>query len=318
MMNRLRFAIAGLSMAFAGSALADGETIAVFTKNQTNPFFQAVRVGADAAAKQLNAKVVHYIPTKPDSIPEQLSQVEDVIVKKPDAIVFTPVDYKAMVPSVEKINQAGIPVVNITDRSAGGKFVAFVGADDYSLGLETARFLVKALGGKGNLVVLEGVKGALTNIDRVRGFNDAISEAPGMKLLASQPANYQRLQALQVMENLLQSYPSIDGVLAANDAMATGAIEALDGAARKSLVTGINGTQEAIDAIKSGKLLATGDYNAFQQGCLGAMIAIRNLRKLPIKTEILLKPSVVNKENFKDYDTPLDQRKCAAWEDAVK
>jgi ribose transport system substrate-binding protein len=318
MMNRLRFAIAGLSMAFAGSALADGETIAVFTKNQTNPFFQAVRVGADAAAKQLNAKVVHYIPTKPDSIPEQLSQVEDVIVKKPDAIVFTPVDYKAMVPSVEKINQAGIPVVNITDRSAGGKFVAFVGADDYSLGLETARFLLKALGGKGNLVVLEGVKGALTNIDRVRGFNDAISEAPGMKLLASQPANYQRLQALQVMENLLQSYPSIDGVLAANDAMATGAIEALDGAARKSLVTGINGTQEAIDAIKSGKLLATGDYNAFQQGCLGAMIAIRNLRKLPIKTEILLKPSVVNKENFKDYDTPLDQRKCAAWEDAVK
>ena len=317
-MIKLRFAIVGLSMAFAGGALADGETIAVFTKNQTNPFFQAVRVGADAAAKQLNAKVVHYIPTKPDSIPEQLSQVEDVIVKKPDAIVFTPVDYKAMVPSVEKINQAGIPVVNITDRSAGGKFVAFVGADDYSLGLETARFLLKALGGKGNLVVLEGVKGALTNIDRVRGFNDAISEAPGMKLLASQPANYQRLQALQVMENLLQSYPSIDGVLAANDAMATGAIEALDGAARKSLVTGINGTQEAIDAIKSGKLLATGDYNAFQQGCLGAMIAIRNLRKLPIKTEILLKPSVVNKENFKDYDTPLDQRKCAAWEDAVK
>ncbi len=318
MMIKLRFAIVGLSMAFAGGALADGETIAVFTKNQTNPFFQAVRVGADAAAKQLNAKVVHYIPTKPDSIPEQLSQVEDVIVKKPDAIVFTPVDYKAMVPSVEKINQAGIPVVNITDRSAGGKFVAFVGADDYSLGRETARYLVKALGGKGNLVVLEGVKGALTNIDRVRGFNDAISEAPGMKLLASQPANYQRLQALQVMENLLQSYPSIDGVLAANDAMATGAIEALDGAARKSLVTGINGTQEAIDAIKSGKLLATGDYNAFQQGCLGAMIAIRNLRKLPIKTEILLKPSVVNKENFKDYDTPLDQRKCAAWEDAVK
>ena len=318
MMNKLRFAIVGLSMAFAESALADGETIAVFTKNQTNPFFQAVRVGADAAAKQLNAKVVHYIPTKPDSIPEQLSQVEDVIVKKPDAIVFTPVDYKAMVPSVEKINQAGIPVVNITDRSAGGKFVAFVGADDYSLGLETARYLVKTLGGKGNLVVLEGVKGALTNIDRVRGFNDAISEAPGIKLLASQPANYQRLQALQVMENLLESYPSIDGVLAANDAMATGAIEALDGAARKSLVTGINGTHEAIDAIKSGKLLATGDYNAFQQGCLGAMIATRNLRKLPVKSEILLKPSVVNKENYKDYDTPLEQRKCAAWEDAIK
>ena len=78
-----------------GLARADGETIAVFTKNQTNPFFQNVRVGAENAAKQLGAKVIQYVPTKPDSIPEQMSQVEDVIVKKPNAIVFTPVDYKS-------------------------------------------------------------------------------------------------------------------------------------------------------------------------------------------------------------------------------
>ena len=127
---------------FSATALADGETIAVFTKNQTNPYFQAVRVGTETAAKTLRVKVIQYIPTKPDSIPEQLSQVEDVIVKKPDAIVFIPVDYKAMVPAVEKINAAGIPVVNITDRVASGKFVAFVGADDYSIGLATARALL--------------------------------------------------------------------------------------------------------------------------------------------------------------------------------
>jgi ribose transport system substrate-binding protein len=135
----------------------------------------------------------HYIPTKPDSIPEQLSQIEDVVVKMPSAIIFIPVDYKAMVPGVEKINAAKIPIVNITDRSAGGKFVSFVGADDYSLGLETARHLLKTLGGKGNIVIIEGVKGSLTNIDRVRGFNDALKDNSGAKLLASQPGNYQRL-----------------------------------------------------------------------------------------------------------------------------
>ena len=107
--------------------------------------------------------------------------------------MFIPVDYKAMVPAVEKINAAGIPVTNITDRAAGGKFVAYVGADDYSIGLETARFLLKAIGGKGNVVILEGVKGSLTNTDRVRGFNDALKENPNVKLLASQPAHYQRL-----------------------------------------------------------------------------------------------------------------------------
>jgi ribose transport system substrate-binding protein len=303
---------------FTTPARADGETIAVFTKNQTNPYFQTVRVAADVMAKVLNAKTLHYIPTKPDSIPEQLSQIEDVVVKKPSAIVLIPVDYKAMVPGVEKINDAKIPVVNITDRSAAGKFVSFIGADDYSLGLETARYLLKTLGGKGNIVIIEGVKGALTNVDRVRGFNDALKENPGAKLLTSQPGNSQRLQALQVMENLMQSHPQIDGVLAANDAMAIGVIEALDGANRKAQVIGINGTKEAIDAIKSGKLLASGDYNGFSQGCLGTMMAIRSLRNQPVITEILLKPTVITKDNYQPFDLPLEAQTCPSWEEAVK
>jgi len=312
---------AGLSVLAATvvstAAWADGETIAVFTKNQTNPYFQAVRVGADAAAKALNVKTLHYIPTKPDSIPEQMSQIEDVVVKKPDAIVFTPVDYKALVPGVEKINAANIPVVNITDRSSAGKFVAFVGADDYSTALETARYLLKTLNGKGNFIILEGVKGALTNTDRVRGFNDALKENPGAKLLASQPGNYQRLQALQVMENLLQSHPQIDGVLAANDAMAMGAVEALEGANRTAKVIGINGTKEAVDAIKAGKLLASGDYNGFLQGCIGTIIAARTLRKQPVVQEIVLKPTVVSKENYQPYETPVESRSCPTWEQAL-
>lgn len=317
-MSRSKLAATALTACLMSSAaFAAGETIAVFTKNQTNPYFQTVRVGAEAAAKSLGAKVVHYIPTKPDSIPEQLSQVEDVIVKKPSAIVFIPVDYKAMVPGVEQINGAKIPVVNVTDRSAGGKFLAFVGADDYSLGIETARYLLKAMGGKGNVVIIEGVKGSLTNVDRIRGFNDAIKEFKEVKLLASQPANYQRLQGLQVMENLMQSHAQIDGVLAANDAMAIGAIEALDGANRKARVVGINGTQEAVDAIKSGKLLASGDYNGFVQGCIGTMVAIRALRKEPIVTDVVLKPTVVNASNYQPYDTPLETRACPAWSEAA-
>jgi ribose transport system substrate-binding protein len=306
-----------LSGGLPTAALADGETVAVFTKNQTNPFFQTVRVGADLAAKNLNAKTQHYIPTKPDSIPEQLSQVEDVIVKKPDAIVFTPVDYKALVPGIEKINDAKIPVVNVTDRSAGGNFIAFVGADDYNLGLETGRYLLKTLGGKGNVVIIEGVKGSLTSVDRVRGFNDAIKENSGVKVLASQPGNYQRLQALQVMENLMQSNGQIDGVLAANDAMAVGAIEALDGANRKAQVIGINGTKEAVDAVKAGKLLATGDYNGFAQGCIATMIAIRTLRHEPVVSEIVLKPTVITKDNYQPFDMALEARTCPTWDEAA-
>lgn len=317
-MLRLKLsAVAMLTVLISTAALAADEIIALFTKNQTNPYFQAVRIGAETAAKLMGAKIVHFIPTKPDSIPEQLSQIEDVIVKKPRAIVLIPVDYKAMVPGVEKINEAKIPVVNLTDRSAGGTFVAFVGSDDYSLGLETARYLLNAIGGKGNVVILEGVKGSLTSTDRVRGFNDAIKEHKDIKLLAVQPANYQRLQALQVMENLLQSHPQIDGVLAANDAMAIGVLEALDGANRKAKVTGINGTKEAVDAIKAGRLLATGDYNGFAQGCIGTMAAIRAVRNLPVVEEVVLKPTIVNASNYQPFDVPLEARTCPTWEEAV-
>jgi ribose transport system substrate-binding protein len=309
-MKRLALSLAVLPVLWSGSALAAGETIAVFTKNLTNPYFHAVRVGTETAAKALGVKVIQYVPTKPDSIPEQLSQVEDVIVKKPDAIVFIPVDYKALVPAVEKINAAKIPVTNITDRSASGDFVAFVGADDYSIGLAVARRLLTAMGGKGNVVILEGVKGSLTSTNRVRGFNDALKEFPNVKLLASQPGNFQRLNALQVMENLVQSFPSIDGVLAANDPMAVGALEALEGANRKALVVGINGSKEAVELIKSGKLLASGDFNGFIQGCVGTEIAVRNLHKEQTPKEVLLKPIVVDKTNFAPYETPVEQRAC--------
>lgn len=303
---------------FTGATAQSGEKIAVFTKNQTNPFFQVVRLGADSAAKQMGAVVTHYVPTKPDSIPEQLSQIDDVVIKKPSAIVFTPVDYKAMGAGVLKMNAAGIPVVNITDRSEAGKFVSFVGASDYELGLVTARHLFKSMGGKGNVIILDGVKGSIVSADRARGFADAMKEFPQVRLLASQPANFQRLQGLQVMENLMQTHAQIDGVVAANDAMAAGAIEALEGANRKALVVGINGTKEAVDAIKAGKMLASGDYNGFLQGCVGTMVAIRELRKLPVPREVVFKAAVIDKSNYQASDVPADKRTCPKWEDAIK
>ena len=317
----MKYLVVGLTAALAAlsssAALAEGESIAVFTKNLTNPYFQAVRVGTETAAKKLGVNVIQYVPTKPDSIPEQLSQVEDVIVKKPNAIVFIPVDYKALVPAVEKINAAKIPVTNITDRSAAGDFVAFVGADDYSIGLAVGKRLLDAMGGKGNVIILEGVKGSLTSNNRVRGFNDALKEYPNVKLLASQPGNFQRLNALQVVENLMQSFPQIDGVLAANDPMAVGAIEALEAANRKALVVGINGSKEAVDLIKSGKLLASGDFNGFIQGCIGTEIAVRNLRKQSTPKEVMLKPIVVDKTNYAPYEVPVEQRTCPTLEQVL-
>jgi ribose transport system substrate-binding protein len=297
---------------------ADGERVAVFTKNQTNPYFTMLRMGADNAAKQMNARVTQYVPTRPDSIPDQMSQIEDVITKRPDAVLFAPVDFKAMSPGVLKLNAANIPVVNITDRVEKGRIVTFVGVDDYSVGLATARTLFRKMNGTGGIIILEGVRGVLTSVERQRGFKQALTEFPGIRLLASQPANYQRLMALQVTENLLQSHPDIAGVLAANDAMALGALEAMDGANRKVFAVGINGTKEAMDAIKAGRLLASGDNNGFVQGCVGTMAAIRTLRKLPVPKDVVFPAVVIDSTNYKAYDIADAQRICPKWEALVK
>src|SRR5206468_8188448 len=159
-----------LSAIFAISALnslcvlhADNERVAVFTKNQTNPYFTMLRMGAENAAKQMNARVTQYVPTRPDSIPDQMSQIEDAITKRPDAVVFVPVDFKAMSPGVLKLNAAKIPVVNVTDKIEKGQIVSFVGVDDYSVGLATARALFRKMNGTGGVIILEGVRGVLTS-----------------------------------------------------------------------------------------------------------------------------------------------------------
>src|SRR5947209_2673881 len=115
-----------------GSAAA--ETIATFTRNPSNPILRGVRVGSEAAGKSLGAEVVHFIP-RSEAAAEQLGLIDEVIRSRPDAIVLAPFDPTAMLPAVAKLNAAGIPVTNVSERLAGGKLVSYVGTDDYQLAL---------------------------------------------------------------------------------------------------------------------------------------------------------------------------------------
>ncbi len=297
---------------------AQAETIAVFTKNTTNPFSLAIRTGANAASKALGIDVVHFVPTTADNPTEQAKLVDDAIATKPSAIVFDPVDNKLMVPAVEKINAANIPAIEITDRSAAGKFVSSVLPDDYTLGLATARYLFKALNGKGDVVILEGIPTNTTAIERLRGFNDALKEFPGVKLLASKSGNYQRKPAQSLMEGWIKQFPQIDGVIAANDSMAAAAVETLDARNRKAQVVGINGSKEAVELIKSGKMLASGEFNGFIIGCVATEIAARILRKQPVPQELIIRPTLYDKSNYEKYEARIDMKQCPTLEEETR
>ena len=201
-------------------------TIAVFTKNTTNPAYEAFRIAADQVGRSAGARIVHYVPRQPDNVDEQKAMVEQAIKDGPDAVVFIPVDDVAMIDSVKKLNEAKIPIV-LASNPLPGSFVTFVGADDLEIGYREARYLFEHLGGKGKIVVIEGTPAAPTNRERVRGYKRAYGEYPGIQVLASGVGNYQQPDARRVMETFLKDFSEIDAVLSANDGMALGALEAL-------------------------------------------------------------------------------------------
>jgi ribose transport system substrate-binding protein len=299
-----------LASTLAGLARADAETIAVLTKSFSSPIFVALRAGAVTAGKALGAQVVNYVPTTADNLTQQTILVSDAIKDKPDAIVFVPVDFTKMGSSVEKINAAGIPLINVNEKVSSGTVVGYVGTDDYELARASGRYLLKAMGGKGNLVVLNGPPDNLTAQGRARGFADVVKEFPDVKVISTTAANYSRTVSSKAMKDLISRNPQIDGVLSANDPMAIGAVEALKAANKKSLVMGINASREVMELIKSGDVLASGDYDSFAQGCLGVEIAVRSLHKEATPKEVMLKPDIIDKSNMAPFDMAPDKRAC--------
>src|SRR5258708_10366946 len=224
------------------AAAADEKmTIAVFTKNLTNTAYEAFRIAADQVARSAGARTVHYVPKQPDNVDEQKAMVEQVLKDKPDAVVFIPVDDVAMISSVKKLNEAKIPIV-LASNPLPGRFVTFVGADDFEIGYREARYLFDHLGGKGKIVVIEGTPAAPTNRERLRGYKRAFSEYPGIDLPVSGVGTYQQPDATRVMEKFLAEYPQIDAVLSANYGMALGALEALNQPNRTSALIATNPT----------------------------------------------------------------------------
>ena len=306
-----------MELFMSNAEATDQMTIAVFTKNLTNPAYEAFRIAADKVADTTGVKIQHYVPNQPDNVDEQKAMVEQALRDRPDAVIFIPVDDVAMIDSVKKLNEAKIPVV-LVSNPLPGSFVTYVGADDFEIGYRQARYLFDKLGGKGKIVVIEGLPVAPTNRERVRDYKRAFAEFPGIEVLASGVGNYQQPDAKRVMAKFLADYPQIDAVLSANDGMALGALEALKEANRSAVVIGINGILPAVKLIESGALLASVDFNMFKIGCIATRAAMRHLKGEPLPEKILLPAEIIDQSNYRAWLVPVDQRACTEWSEVVK
>jgi ribose transport system substrate-binding protein len=221
-----------------------------------------------------------------------------------------------MVEPLKRITEARIPVVTAVSQISG-EVVAFVGADDVEVGYKEARTLFEKLGGNGKVVVIEGIPSSPTSRDRSRGFARALKEFAGIELLESGVGNYARTDARTVMTAMLKHHPQIDGVIAANDAMALGALDVLRDAGRAATVVGANGILEAVKQIDAGTLLASVDFNTFKMACMAVEAALRSRSGERVPQKITLATELIDGSNFKAWLMPPSERRCPKWDEIV-
>ena len=274
-------------------------------------------MGASRVAQRLGGSVRNVYPQVPDDVAQQRALIEAAVAERPDAIVLAPVHPTALDAALRRVVEAGIPLVYMVSSSPAVPAHSFVTADNRALALAVARRLIAHLGRRGNLVLMEGHPDSPTSAPRTEGFLAAAAEHSGIRIVARARGDYQRDTARDAMAGILRREPEIAGVLAANDYMALGVLEALDAAGRSATLVGVNAMPDAIRAIRAGRLLATAAYDAMQMACIATEAAVRLLSGMPVPGEIVLPAEIVDASNCAAWDLPYDQRPLPDWNAVV-
>ena len=292
-----------MSMAGCVRIVIDGEessvqisangTVGLSVSTQNNPFFVSLVEGAEKQAAALGVKIT--VADAGDDAAKQTSDIEDLVASGISVLIVNPVDSDAVTGAVESAKAQGVKVISV-DRAVNGVEIECQIASDNILGAELAtKYIVDTLGEGAVVAELEGVTGASAAIDRSAGFHQVADSK--LEVVASQTANFDRAQGMSVMENMLQANGEIKAVFAANDEMALGALEAIAGAGRDILVVGFDATDDAVEAVKAGRM---GGTIAQQPALLGAT-AVENAVKLmngeSIEKDIPVEVTLITKDN---------------------
>ena len=298
--------IASLSMvAMAGASAAGKElkSVGLTVGDMANPFFVAMGKGTEEAAKKINPNVkVTALSTKYD-LNTQVGQIENFIANKVDLLLVNAVDSKAIAPAVKKARDAGILVIALDVSAEGADYTVM--SDNVAAGANACEYIATKLGGKGNVVIVNGPP-VSSVIDRVVGCKQVFAKNAGIKVLSdNQDAKGSRDGGMAVMQDLLTANPKIDAVFAINDPTGIGAELAIKQAKREGIfITAVDGAPDAVVALKDPKSLFEGSatQNPYQMASDGVKVGYDMLNgKMPSTKVLLLPVPLVTKANLKDY-----------------
>lgn len=285
-----------------GVAAEDRVFLAYSVPTINSEFFVTMGEGAQRAADEFGAKLV-YVGANLD-VATQIKQTEDFIQQGVDVMLLQGADSAGIVAAINLCEQAGIPVVASGDRPAGGNITCYVGFDNEETGMIAAEYIAKQLNYEGNAVEIFGRLGTESGMQKSAGFQKALKKYPNIKLVASQPANFERATAMSVMENILQSQSKIDAVYAANDDMALGVIQAMKAANRLegTIIVGTDGIDDAREAIRRGEMRATIATPPYRQGYIAVQVAVAIARGEKVPGFVKEANLLVTEENLDEWD----------------
>ncbi|MFG3379980.1 substrate-binding domain-containing protein [Streptomyces sp. NPDC047999] len=292
--------VGATSLLHGGSSTAAQRKIGLSLSTLNNPFFVQIRAGAEAEAQRRGVDLT--VTDAQNDASRQANQLQNFTSGGLASIVVNPVDSDAAGPAVRAANEAGIPVVGVDRGVSKAKTAALVASDNVEGGVLGAKALAEKLGGTGTIVVLQGQAGTSASRERGAGFAEGLKAYPGIRVVARQPADFDRTKGLDVMANLLQAHPGIDGVFAENDEMALGAIRALGPKAGTSVqVVGFDGTPDGLQAVADGSLYASVAQQPRELGRIAVENALRAADGEKLSATVKVPVKVVTRENAADF-----------------
>ena len=282
---------AALAASITAPAMAK-DSIALVISTLDNPFFVTLKEGAEKQAKALDYDLV--VLDSQNDPAKELANVEDISVRGVKVLLINPTDSDAVGNAIAVANQKKLPVITLDRAANKGQVVSHIASDNTAGGEMAGNYIAEKLGKGAKLIQLEGLAGTSAARERGAGFAKA-AQAHDFKILASQPADFDRSKGLNVMENLLTAQPEVQGVFAQNDEMALGALRAIQAAGKKDLVlVGFDGTDDGVKAVKGGKMAATIAQQPEKIGEIGVQTADKVLKGEKVEASIPVELKLIN------------------------
>jgi len=293
----------------APKARAAKPHIALIMKAISNPFFKTMADGAESAARKFDVRLTCLSVPRETDFEQQAQLVENMVAQNVSAIVIAPADSKAIVSPLLEAQKKGIPIINIdnridseTARAAGLRVLTFIGPDNAAGAEKSTDHLIKAIGGKGAIAMLEGIRGVQNAEARKAGFLRAVEKTKGaVKVAAVETAEWATDLGEKKMSGILTRNPDLVGVFCANDNMALGALAAIEseGKTGKVRVTAYDNLVAAQENILAGKMDATIEQHPDLMGAMGVEYALKAIHGEKIPAEIPVPTDLITAETLK-------------------